>query len=269
MSRLLGLFTTKAYAEPASETPLLHRKLRRVLEAEDLIEGSHDYKAAVALFDTFPKDELFAAPVDDLRRAVVSLLALEGTDRVRLLGRRDVDGRNASLILALPRERYDAALVERVRELFRRRFGTAKVEAQHVLDESARVARALPRPRAGRAARARRCARSSARSSQLARTWDDELRDAAGRALRARSRAAGCAAAWLHRLPEPLQGLHVGRLGRARHRAASSSLAAGEGHSSSRCSRCAEQTRVAPLQARARRSSSPRRCRCSRTSGCA
>jgi len=77
-SRLLGLFTTKAYSEPASETPVLHRKLRRVLESEDLIEGSHDYKAAVALFDTFPKDELFAAPVDDLRRAVVALLALGG-----------------------------------------------------------------------------------------------------------------------------------------------------------------------------------------------
>jgi glutamate dehydrogenase len=54
MSRLIGLFTTKAYAEPASETPVLHRKLLRVLEAEDLIEGSHDYKAAVALFDTIP-----------------------------------------------------------------------------------------------------------------------------------------------------------------------------------------------------------------------
>src|SRR3954469_23263857 len=96
-ARLLGLFTSKAYTEPASETPVLHRKLRRVLESEDLIEGSHDYKAAVALFDTFPKDELFSAPVDDLRRAVVALLALEGTDRVRLLGRRARDGRSASL----------------------------------------------------------------------------------------------------------------------------------------------------------------------------
>ena len=88
-SRLLGLFTSKAFAERASETPLLHRKLRQALDAEDLIEGSHDYKAAVALFDSFPKEELFAAPVDDLRRAVVALTGLEGTDRVRLLGRRD------------------------------------------------------------------------------------------------------------------------------------------------------------------------------------
>ena len=42
---MLGLFTTKAYSEPASQTPLLHRKLRQILRSEDLIEGSHDYKA--------------------------------------------------------------------------------------------------------------------------------------------------------------------------------------------------------------------------------
>src|SRR4051794_27211508 len=138
-ARLLGLFTSKAYTEPASETPVLHRKLRRVLEAEDLIEGSHDYKSAVALFDTFPKDELFAAPVDDLRRAVVALLRLEGTDRVRLLGRRALDGRSASFILALPRERYRALLIDRVSRLFKRRFKAQDVEAQHTLGEGARV----------------------------------------------------------------------------------------------------------------------------------
>src|SRR4051812_49905368 len=132
-SRLLGLFTTKAYAEPASETPVLHRKLQRVLEAEDLIEGSHDYKAAVALFDSFPKDELFAAPIDDLRRVVGALLALEGTSRVRLLGRRAPDGRSAAFILALPRDRYEPSLVERVRGLFLHEFATEDVTAQHVL----------------------------------------------------------------------------------------------------------------------------------------
>ncbi|HEX6025009.1 MAG TPA: NAD-glutamate dehydrogenase [Solirubrobacter sp.] len=176
-SRLLGLFTTKAYQEPASETPVLHRKLRRVLEAEDLIEGSHDYKAAVALFDSFPKDELFAAPVDDLRRAVVALLALEGTDRVRLLGRRAADGRSASFILALPRERYRAVLVERVRKLFKRRFHAQDVEAQHMLGEGPRVRvhflvhgpQGLPEIDNAELER---------EVLQLARTWDDALRDA-------------------------------------------------------------------------------------------
>jgi glutamate dehydrogenase len=53
-ARLIGLFTTKAYAEPASETPVLHRKLQRILASEDLIVGSHDYKSAVSLFESVP-----------------------------------------------------------------------------------------------------------------------------------------------------------------------------------------------------------------------
>ena len=224
-ARLLGLFTSKAYSEPASETPVLHRKLRRVLEAEDLIEGSHDYKGAVALFDTFPKDELFAAPVDDLRRAVVALLALEGTDRVRLLGRRSVDGRSASFILALPRDRYRTVLVDRVRKLFMRRFKARDVEAQHMLGEGGTRVRVhfrvhapdglpdVPNPELEREV------------VQLARTWDDALSDALVERYGAAPRPAavldlGVASA------RPLQGLHGADHRRQRHRAA---RAAGRG----------------------------------------
>src|SRR3954453_14094716 len=174
-SRLLGLFTTKAYAEPASETPVLHRKLRRVLEAEDLIEGSHDYKAAVALFDSFPKDELFSTPVEDLRQAVVGMLALEGTERVRLLGRRAPDGRSVAFILSMPRERYEAALVERVRAPFRECSGTRDVEAQHGLDEGARVrVHFLVHSREGLPEVDNR--ELEAEVLELMRTWDNELR---------------------------------------------------------------------------------------------
>jgi glutamate dehydrogenase len=198
-SRLLGLFTTKAYAEPASQTPVLHRKLERVLEAEDLIEGSHDYKAAVALFDSFPKDELFSAPVDDLRRVVVALLALEGTSRVRLLGRRTPDGRSASFVLALPRTRYEPALVERVGALFRERFATGDVSVQHVLDESARVrVHFLVHRRDGLPEQDNR--ELEQRVLELTRTWDDELREVLGPSGSATAETA------LEHLPEHYKG---------------------------------------------------------------
>src|SRR3712207_2186856 len=98
----------------------------------------HDYKAAVSLFDSFPKDELFAARTDDLRRAVVELLSLEG-DRVRLLGRRSSDDRSVSLIAALPAARYDAELLEAFTALLRDRFGTGSIDTHTVLAEGERV----------------------------------------------------------------------------------------------------------------------------------
>ena len=60
--RVIGLFTSLVYLEQASRTPLLRRKLQAIIEAEGLIEGSHDYKATVAAFESFPRDELFQAP---------------------------------------------------------------------------------------------------------------------------------------------------------------------------------------------------------------
>jgi glutamate dehydrogenase len=198
-SRLLGLFTSKAYAERASETPLLHRKLRQALDAEDLIEGSHDYKAAVSMFDSFPKEELFAAPVDDLRRAVVALIALEGSDKVRLLGRRDADGRSASIILALRRARYSERLVSRVSALLKERFETSGVEAHHVLDEGERVrvhffvhaAEGLPEV-------SMRAIEEEAVA--LARTWDDELGAALGKGGYTLART------WASRFPDHYKG---------------------------------------------------------------
>ena len=174
-ARMLGLFTSKAYAEPASQTPLLNRKLRQILRHEDLIEGSHDYKAAVALFDSFPKDELFSARADDLRRAVVELLSLEG-DRIRLLGRRSADGRSVSLIAALPAARYDADLLDAFTRLLRDRFGTDAVEAQTVLGEGERVrVHVTVHVPAGVPDIGVRDLEQELVS--LARTWDDGLRE--------------------------------------------------------------------------------------------
>ena len=197
-ARMLGLFTTKAYAEPSSQTPLLHRKLRQILRHEDLIEGSHDYKAAVSLFDSFPKDELFAASTDDLRGAVVALLALQGP-QVRLLGRRDPDSRSASMIVALPRSRYDGELLERLIDHFRVRFGTPSVDSHLVLGEGDRVQIHF-RVHASAGLPDLDFRELEREVVALTRTWDDELRDLlVGRHGDAQGRA--LVAQWAPRFP--------------------------------------------------------------------
>ena len=108
--RLLGLFTSKAYLEPASRIPLLHRKLEQIVAAEDFFEGSHDHKLAVELFESFPKEELFTADWQDLRRSVVGLLNLQEQANVRLIARVDLEERIVALVVAMPRDRFNAVL---------------------------------------------------------------------------------------------------------------------------------------------------------------
>src|SRR5690606_24413732 len=126
--RLLGLFTSKAYMESVTHIPVLRRKLADVTAAEDLIAGSHDYKAVVSLIESFPKDELFGLPTEDLRRVVMGLLSLQDRARVRLFVRRDLLDRGVRILVAMPRDRYSADLRRRLQRLFIERFGGSSAD---------------------------------------------------------------------------------------------------------------------------------------------
>jgi glutamate dehydrogenase len=134
--RLLGLFTSKAYMEPADTVPIARRKLQQVLTAEDLAPGSHDYKVAVALIENFPLDELLSAAPDTLRGTIVQLLELQEQRKVRLFAHRDIFERSVSLLVALPRDRFNAELRQRLQDLFMERFHGSSVDYHLALGET-------------------------------------------------------------------------------------------------------------------------------------
>ncbi len=134
--RLLGLFTSKAYMTPASEIPVLRRKLRQVIQDQDVMEGSHDYKLLVQLFESFPKDDLFAMPVDSLSGTLGDLVETEETESVRLFVRRDPFKRFVSVLVTVPRDRFNADLRKALQELFLATFGGRAIDYRLALGES-------------------------------------------------------------------------------------------------------------------------------------
>ena len=133
--RILGLLAQKAFAEPSSTIPVLRRKLRAVLEAEDVVDHSHDERALRTLFDAFPKQELFETEVEDLRHTMVKLLEVARRQEVRLLVRREPSGRSLSALVTVPRERFSAALRTSVQELLVERAGASGVDYQLSMTE--------------------------------------------------------------------------------------------------------------------------------------
>jgi glutamate dehydrogenase len=178
-ARLLGLFTSKAYMEPASKTPLVHHKLDQILVAEDLIPGSHDYKAITELFESFPKDELFQASAQELRGTVVGLLQEEKHGGFRVLVRRDLFGRHVSIVVGVPRDRFTAALRKALQGMFLARFHGASVDYHLSLGETeqARIFFTVYVER-GQQIPDVPLDELEAEVERLARTWDDDLRDA-------------------------------------------------------------------------------------------
>uniref|UniRef100_UPI0035693C7B NAD-glutamate dehydrogenase domain-containing protein n=1 Tax=Paraconexibacter sp. TaxID=2949640 RepID=UPI0035693C7B len=172
----VGLFTGRADAEPAGRVPLLRQKLQRLLAAEDLVAGSHDWKAAVALFESFPKDVLFGTPTGDLRVLIVQLLAL-APGAVRVLGRLEPDARHGALLAAVPRSSYDARLRDAVGELARRTTGADQVAVHEVLGEGDHVRLHLAL-HAEHGLPDLDLAKLEQGVAALSRTWDDRLRDA-------------------------------------------------------------------------------------------
>ena len=133
--RFIGLFAQKAYAQPATTIPVLRRKLRQILEREDIVDHSYDERAMRALFDAFPKHELFAADVDALRETLVELLEIQkGTD-VRLLLRSDESRRSVSILVAVPRERFNAAIRVKVQQLLMERHNATSVDYHLTMTE--------------------------------------------------------------------------------------------------------------------------------------
>jgi len=87
--RFLGLWTSSAYHKPPAEIPLLRRKLEAVIAHFGLPPQSHDAKSVVNVIETFPRDELFQTPVNELIASVRGIVNLYERQRVRLFVRRD------------------------------------------------------------------------------------------------------------------------------------------------------------------------------------
>ena len=133
--RLLGLFAQKAYAEPASATPVLRGKLQAILEREDVVDHSHDERIIRTLFEAFPKHELFMADTEWLRRQLLGLLEAEQRREVRVLWRVDAAIRSASVLVSMPRDRFNTEVRERVQDLLLARFSGGAVDYHLSLGE--------------------------------------------------------------------------------------------------------------------------------------
>jgi len=108
--RIAGLFTSSAYTQQARAIPYLRRKVDRVLTRAGFLPESHSGKALVNVLETYPRDELFQIEDRQLFEFATAIRFLEERPRVCVLPRHDRFDRFVSVLVFVPRERYDSAV---------------------------------------------------------------------------------------------------------------------------------------------------------------
>ncbi|MGH7814390.1 MAG: hypothetical protein ACREQI_10375, partial [Candidatus Binataceae bacterium] len=171
----LGLFTSKAYAQEAQHIPLLRAKLAEVIAAEGAAPGSHDYKEIAAAFNSFPKDELFRAPIPELRAQLRLILDVESETATRLLLVPDVNRGTVIALVVMPREAFSAAVRMRIQDALAAGLGGKNVYYYLALGEgyTARLHFCFAAPPPASAA----IRDLQAAVIRIARSWEDRFRE--------------------------------------------------------------------------------------------
>jgi len=175
--RFIGLFTSKAQNTPVEAIPILRRKLRQVLELDEAVPGSHDYKAIVAAFNSLPREELFGTDPEQLHKDIRAILSMEQERGARLRLRPDPLKRGILAMVVVPRESFNSQVRQRIQDHLKEALAATHVDYRLALSEDQAHARfhfyfATDVEFADLDVKGLEQA-----VARLARTWREELRD--------------------------------------------------------------------------------------------
>ncbi|CAL9469951.1 NAD-specific glutamate dehydrogenase [Streptomyces sp. enrichment culture] len=209
--RFLGLFSSAAYTESVRRVPVIRRKVEEVLEQAGFSPNSHDGRDLLQILETYPRDELFQTPVDELRAIVTSVLYLQERRRLRLYLRQDEYGRYYSALVYLPRDRYTTAVRLRIIEILKEELGGISVDftawnTESILSRLHFVVRVPQGTELEHLSDADK-ERIEARLVEAARSWEDAFAEALNAEL-GEERAAELMRRYAHAFPEGYKADH-------------------------------------------------------------
>ena len=182
--RFLGLLSPSAYTDDVSRIPLLAEKAAALASRSGYDPASHGGKRLAAVVNSYPRDELFQASVDELFGIVDTVASLQERRQVRLFVRPWRHGRFVSCTVYLPRDRYTTDVRLRILNVLTRTFGAESTEYQTSVTESllarlyivVKLPEGAPMPDVDRTALEREL-------TEATRSWDDRFSDAADATL--------------------------------------------------------------------------------------
>ncbi|MFF7636551.1 NAD-glutamate dehydrogenase [Kitasatospora sp. NPDC008050] len=179
--RFLGLFSSAAYTESVTRIPVVRRKVQEVVDASGFTAESHDGRDLLQILETFPRDEIFQTPAEELQQIATSVLYLQERRKLRLYLRQDEYGRYFSALVYLPRDRYTTRIRLRLMDILMQELNGAAIDytvwsTESVLTRLHFVVRVAPGSELPELTEAE-VERIEAKLAEAARFWMDGFND--------------------------------------------------------------------------------------------
>ncbi|RNJ43562.1 NAD-glutamate dehydrogenase [Mesorhizobium erdmanii] len=177
--RIVGLFTSTAYTRSVMKIPYLRSKAETIIAKSGFNPGDHSGKALINVLESYPRDELFQVPVPILRRHAEAILGLVERPRVRALVRADQFDRFVSMLVFVPRDRYDSVVREKIGAYLKTAF-EGRLSAYYPAFPEGGLARVhfIIGRSGGKTPKIEQATIEEA-IRDIVRTWDDALRETA------------------------------------------------------------------------------------------
>ena len=120
--RIVGLFTANAYTSSLNEVPYLRHKVAKVTARGGFDPASYAGRALLNVLENYPRDELFQIDEETLYRFAIEIMNLSERPRIRALARPDEFDRFVSVLVFVPKDRYDTAVRRRIGEYLARAY---------------------------------------------------------------------------------------------------------------------------------------------------
>ncbi|GAB3495742.1 NAD-glutamate dehydrogenase [Flexivirga lutea] len=134
--RFLGLFTSSAYTESVRRVPVVRERVAKVLARTGFSPDSHSGKDLLEVLETYPRDELFQTSSDELYEISTSVLRLQERRQAQMFRRVDEFGRFVSVLVYLPRDRYNTGVRLRIERILRDAYDAEAIDYTTRIAES-------------------------------------------------------------------------------------------------------------------------------------
>lgn len=175
--RFIGLYTTSAYNRRPWEIPVVRQNYQKVMDASGLSVEGHNGKALRQILETMPREELFQATPDQLLQTSVSILSLQERFRPKLFIRKDPYGRFFSVLIYLPKDRFNTEIRTRIEDMLLLALHGDRIDKTLKIGDSPLAQLHLLIRRSESAEAAYDLDRLEADLAAIIRNWKDEFRE--------------------------------------------------------------------------------------------